>query len=146
VRRRALAGKRRLVEDPLEDLVAPTHPAVVAHPLSGVEGGRNQACVGGELVGALESREVAHAHQELRPEDRTDAWQASEDPTLGTGEKTPSELPVEADGRRAEDLVWYYPEPIPEAAKIRGHLAFFNERVDLEVDGVEQERPKTQWS
>ena len=53
---------------------------------------------------------------------------------------------VEAGGRQVEDLVWYYAKPIPEAAKIKGHLAFFNEKVDLEVDGEEQERPKTQWS
>jgi uncharacterized protein (DUF427 family) len=53
---------------------------------------------------------------------------------------------AEAGGDRIEDLIWYYPEPIPEAAKIRGQLAFFNERVDLEVDGEKQERPKTQWS
>jgi uncharacterized protein (DUF427 family) len=53
---------------------------------------------------------------------------------------------VEAGGERVEDLVWYYPDPIPEAAKIKGHLCFFNEHVDLEVDGEEQERPKTRWS
>ena len=53
---------------------------------------------------------------------------------------------VEAGGQRVEDLVWYYPEPIPETTKIKGHLAFFNEKVDLEVDGEEQERPMTQWS
>jgi uncharacterized protein (DUF427 family) len=53
---------------------------------------------------------------------------------------------VEAGGERVDDLVWYYPEPIPEAAKIEGLLAFFNEHVDLEVDGEEQERPKTRWS
>src|SRR5215204_2794791 len=53
---------------------------------------------------------------------------------------------VEARGERVEDLVWYYPEPIPEAAKIKGLLAFFKEKVDLEVDGEIQERPKTQWS
>jgi uncharacterized protein (DUF427 family) len=53
---------------------------------------------------------------------------------------------VEARGERVEDLVWYYPKPIPEAAKIKGLLAFFNEKVDLEVDGKIQERPKTQWS
>jgi uncharacterized protein (DUF427 family) len=53
---------------------------------------------------------------------------------------------VEAGGERVEDLVWYYPEPIPETTTIKGHLAFFNERVDLEVDGEEQERPHTQWS
>jgi uncharacterized protein (DUF427 family) len=44
---------------------------------------------------------------------------------------------VDAGGGRVEDLVWSYQEPIPEAGKIRGHLCFFNERVDLEVDGEE---------
>jgi uncharacterized protein (DUF427 family) len=53
---------------------------------------------------------------------------------------------VEAGRERVDELVWYYPEPIPEAAKIEGHLAFFNEKVDIEVDGEEQERPRTQWS
>ena len=53
---------------------------------------------------------------------------------------------VDAGDRRVEDLVWYYPDPIPEATKIKGLLCFFNEKVDLEVDGEEQERPLTQWS
>jgi uncharacterized protein (DUF427 family) len=51
---------------------------------------------------------------------------------------------VEAGGERVEDLIWSYQDPIPEAAKIKGHLCFFNERIDLEVDGEEQERPQTQ--
>jgi uncharacterized protein (DUF427 family) len=45
-----------------------------------------------------------------------------------------------------EDVVWYYEDPTREAAPIRGLLAFFNERVDIEVDGELQERPLTQWS
>jgi len=53
---------------------------------------------------------------------------------------------VEVGGEQVEDLIWYYSEPIPETAKMKGHLAFFNEKVDLEVDGEEQERPQTQWS
>jgi len=53
---------------------------------------------------------------------------------------------VDAGGERVEDLVWSYQEPIPEAGKIKGHLCFFNERVDLEVDSEEQPRPQTQWS
>jgi uncharacterized protein (DUF427 family) len=53
---------------------------------------------------------------------------------------------VEAGGELMENLIWYYPDPIPEAAKIEGLLAFFNEKVDLEVDGELQERPRTQWS
>ncbi len=37
---------------------------------------------------------------------------------------------IEADGRRAEDAVWTYEDPIPEAAAIAGHLAFYPDRVD----------------
>jgi uncharacterized protein (DUF427 family) len=40
------------------------------------------------------------------------------------------------------DLVWSYPEPIPQAEQIAGLLCFYNERVDLEVDG----RPQLQES
>lgn len=53
---------------------------------------------------------------------------------------------VEAGGETAEDVVWYYPEPIPAVAPIKDLLCFFNERVDLEVDGERLERPRTQWS
>ena len=49
-------------------------------------------------------------------------------------------------GDRVDDLVWYYPEPIAATQEIKSHLCFFNEKVDLEVDGEAQERPRTQWS
>jgi uncharacterized protein (DUF427 family) len=48
--------------------------------------------------------------------------------------------------RIAEDIVWYYPAPIPEIPKIESHLCFFNEKVDIVVDGVPQERPASPWS
>lgn len=35
-----------------------------------------------------------------------------------------------------DDIVWGYPTPLPEVAGIAGKLCFFDERVDLEVDGV----------
>lgn len=34
------------------------------------------------------------------------------------------------DGRRYDDIVWSYPEPIAEAAAIKGLLAFYDEKVD----------------
>ena len=40
-----------------------------------------------------------------------------------------------------EDLIWFYSEPLPEASPIAGLLCFYNEKVDLEVDGELQERP-----
>jgi uncharacterized protein (DUF427 family) len=44
------------------------------------------------------------------------------------------------------DLAWTYVAPIPEIPKIENHVAFFNERVDITVDGVLQERPVSPWS
>ena len=46
----------------------------------------------------------------------------------------------------AKNVVWSYPEPIPEIPKIKNLLCFFNERVDMYVDGTLQERPYTPWS
>jgi uncharacterized protein (DUF427 family) len=46
----------------------------------------------------------------------------------------------------SKDLVWYYADPLPEAGRIKGLLCFFNEHVDLELDGELQERPETPWS
>ncbi len=42
-----------------------------------------------------------------------------------------------------KDLVWRYEEPMPAALPIKGLLCFFNERVDMEVDGVMCERPES---
>lgn len=44
------------------------------------------------------------------------------------------------------DVVWSYPDPIPENPKIRDLLCFFNERVDLVIDGEKLERPVSPWS
>jgi uncharacterized protein (DUF427 family) len=53
---------------------------------------------------------------------------------------------VRAGGELYEDIVWSYPAPIPETPKIENLLAFYNEKVDIVVDGVLQEHPVTQWS
>ena len=48
--------------------------------------------------------------------------------------------------RGRHDLVWYYAEPLAEVGRIAGLLCFFNERVDIELDGELQERPESPWS
>jgi len=45
-----------------------------------------------------------------------------------------------------QDVAWSYAEPRRDVEPIRDHIAFFNERVDIEVDGELEERPVTQWS
>jgi uncharacterized protein (DUF427 family) len=44
------------------------------------------------------------------------------------------------------DFVWSYPRPIPEIPKIENLLCFYNEKVDLYIDGVRQERPVSPFS
>ena len=44
------------------------------------------------------------------------------------------------------DVAWSYSAPLREAAEVTGRIAFFNERVDLVVDGARLERPVTPWS
>ena len=45
-----------------------------------------------------------------------------------------------------DDVAWYYPEPLREAAEVTGRIAFFNERADVVIDGERRERPVTPWS
>jgi uncharacterized protein (DUF427 family) len=45
-----------------------------------------------------------------------------------------------------EDIAWTYDEPLRGAELIAGLVAFFNERVDLVLDGERLERPLTPWS
>ena len=48
----------------------------------------------------------------------------------------------------AEAIAWTYPEPLPEAERVRDRICFFQERpeVELRVDGSVQQAPTTQWS
>jgi uncharacterized protein (DUF427 family) len=45
-----------------------------------------------------------------------------------------------------EDIAWSYPTPLPESLGVAGHIAFYDEKVDVFVDGVRQERPHTKFS
>ena len=51
---------------------------------------------------------------------------------------------VDAEG--GTDLIWYYESPLAEVGRITGLLCFFNEKVDIELDGEPQERPESPWS
>jgi uncharacterized protein (DUF427 family) len=37
---------------------------------------------------------------------------------------------IRADGRAADNAIWTYENPYPEVAPIKGHLAFYPDRVD----------------
>jgi uncharacterized protein (DUF427 family) len=45
-----------------------------------------------------------------------------------------------------ENIAWSYAAPLPESQKIAGLIAFYNEKVDLFIDGVLQERPSSRFA
>jgi uncharacterized protein (DUF427 family) len=53
---------------------------------------------------------------------------------------------VEVEGQRVADLAWMYRAPFAESQKIAGLVAFYDEKVDVYVDGELQERPRTPFS
>ncbi|KIW06045.1 uncharacterized protein PV09_03221 [Verruconis gallopava] len=53
---------------------------------------------------------------------------------------------VVLDGVEHKNLVWLYRIPTAESAAIAGSPCFYNEKVDIYIDGVLQERPKTHFA
>jgi uncharacterized protein (DUF427 family) len=45
-----------------------------------------------------------------------------------------------------KDLAWSYRTPLPESQKVAGLISFYNEKVDIYLDGVLQDRPKSPFS
>jgi uncharacterized protein (DUF427 family) len=50
---------------------------------------------------------------------------------------------VELPGRAHQDVAWSYEDPLQDAAPIIGLVAFFDERVDVVLDGERRSRPRT---
>jgi uncharacterized protein (DUF427 family) len=136
-----------------EDAEAFVHPRDPCHRVDVLESSRHvKITVNGEVLVETERPVILYETKLLPcyyipPEDvREDVFTRSEKMTHCPYKGAASYYSVDAGGKQMEDLVWYYSEPIAEAARIEGHLAFFNEKVDLEVDGEAQERALTQWS
>ena len=52
---------------------------------------------------------------------------------------------VTVDGSDHNDIAWGYDAPLPESQKVAGMVAFYNERVDVYIDEVLEEKPKTKF-
>lgn len=83
--------------------------------------------------------------------DRTDVSFASlthsDTKTLCPYKGTTSEYwSVNVGGDVHPDLAWSYHYPLPAVSAIAGLVAFYDEKVDVTVDGVPQERPITHFS
>jgi len=53
---------------------------------------------------------------------------------------------IDVNGRGHPDIAWSYKAPFAESQKIAGLIAFYNEKVDLVVDGLHLDRPQTKFS
>ena len=53
---------------------------------------------------------------------------------------------VSINDRVEHDIAWSYKGPMPEAAAIAGLVCFYDEKVDIDVDGVRQPRPDTHFA
>ncbi len=49
-------------------------------------------------------------------------------------------------GDQLTDIGWSYAEPLHDATRVRDLVAFFDERIDVTLDGTRLERPVTPWS
>jgi uncharacterized protein (DUF427 family) len=81
-----------------------------------------------------------------REDVRTELLDATANATSCPFKGAASYWSVEIDGRRHENVVWSYEEPIEGMERIAGRLAFFDEIVDVVIDGEPQPRPQTQWT
>jgi uncharacterized protein (DUF427 family) len=52
-------------------------------------------------------------------------------------------LALEVNGSERGDLAWSYENPLPEAAALKDLVAFFNEKVELTVDGTRRDQAQT---
>lgn len=53
---------------------------------------------------------------------------------------------VEVAGRRLAHVAWSYDEPVADSRDVAGCVAFYQERLEVEVDGVPVARERTPWS
>ena len=70
----------------------------------------------------------------------TDA--SSQCPYKGTAEYWSARVGDEV----VDNIAWSYRTPLPESERVAGMISFYNERVDLFVDGELHERPRTKFS
>lgn len=77
---------------------------------------------------------------------RMDLLRSSDTATFCPYKGQASYYSVELDGDLIEDILWYYKYPVEESSRIAGMVSFYNEKVDIYVDGVLEDRPKTMFS
>ena len=111
-----------------------------------------EVTIGGEKVAEsdrpvlLEETGLPTRYYLPREDVRTDVLRRTSSETTCPFKGQASYWSVEVGDQVYEDIVWSYDTPIPDAEGIAGLLCFYNERVDLNVDGEHLLRPVTPFS
>ena len=118
-------------------------PAVEPAPARGVQGRRP----GGVLVARLCFETGLPTRYYL---DRTDVdfthWSSDTETSCPYKGTTSGYWSARVEDRIHPDIAWTYDFPTRELLPIAGLIAFYNEKIDLCLDGVELERPRTHLS
>lgn len=77
---------------------------------------------------------------------RLDLLEASDTQTACPYKGTAEYWHVRSGEALVEDIVWSYPTPLAESIDIAGYVSFYNEKLDIVIDGELQARPKTKFS
>lgn len=70
-----------------------------------------------------------------RPDVRTELLERSRSTTYCPYKGHASYWSLRSDAGPLADVAWSYGDPFPEAAKVRDHLSFLHERLEVELDG-----------
>jgi uncharacterized protein (DUF427 family) len=62
------------------------------------------------------------------------------------GHATHYDVVLDGGGAVLEAIAWSYEEPLEDARDVRGMVSFYQERLDLEIDGEAVSRVRTPWS
>ena len=111
-----------------------------------------EVAVGGETVAEsqhpvlLEETGLPTRYYLPRQDVRTELLRPTSTETTCPFKGQASYWSVEVGGEVHDDIVWSYESPIPQAQGVAGLLCFYNERVDLIIDGERQATPETPFS
>ena len=125
-----------------EDEEVTVHPRDPYHRIDVRESSRRvKVTVGGETVAETERPRILFEtglppRYYILPEDvNTGSLEESDTETHCPYKGAASYRSVAVNGKTFEDVAFFYPEPLPEAAKVEGYLCFLGDQVETEVAG-----------
>jgi uncharacterized protein (DUF427 family) len=88
----------------------------------------------GTVLAESDNTEVVEGNQYFPPDSLNQEYFKSIDKTTVCGWKgTANYYDIVVDGKVNSGAAWYYADPKPQASNIKGYVAFYRNKVDIEV-------------